>query len=71
MFLNLLTKTNNIYFAYIALTCFFKTFPDGRVVGWWVGNCDFNENPVVHLDLDFESKPESREVYVPYKRLGS
>ena len=22
--------------------------------GWLVGNCDFNENPVVHLDLDFD-----------------
>ena len=23
-------------------------------IGWPVGNCDFNENPVVHLDLDFD-----------------
>ena len=22
--------------------------------GWPVGNCDFNENPVVYLDLDFD-----------------
>ena len=26
----------------------------GRLAGWVVGNCDFNENPVVHLDLDFD-----------------
>ena len=26
----------------------------GWVAGWVVGNCDFNENPVVHLDLDFD-----------------
>ena len=24
------------------------------MAGWLVGNCDFNENPVVHLDLDFD-----------------
>ena len=23
-------------------------------IGWPVGNCDFNENPVVHLELDFD-----------------
>ena len=26
----------------------------GWLAGWLVGNCDFNENPVVHLDLDFD-----------------
>ena len=26
----------------------------GRLAGWTVGNCDFNENPVVRLDLDFD-----------------
>ena len=24
------------------------------LAGWLVGNCDFNENPVVRLDLDFD-----------------
>ena len=26
----------------------------GWLAFWVVGNCDFNENPVVHLDLDFD-----------------
>ena len=24
------------------------------MAGWLVGNFDFNENPVVHLDFDFD-----------------
>ena len=52
MFQNLLSYTNNFCFQYIALTCFFETFLGGW--GWSVGNCEFNENPVVHLDLDFD-----------------
>ena len=24
------------------------------MAGWWVGNCDFDENQVVRLDLDFD-----------------
>ena len=27
---------------------------EGGTTGWPVGNCYFNENPVVHLDLDFD-----------------
>ena len=37
----------------IFLSCFFETFLGGWVAGWVVGKSDFNENPVVSLDLDF------------------
>ena len=46
--------TNNFYFGSIALSCFFETFPGGWVAGWVVGKSDFNENPVVSLDFDFD-----------------
>ena len=51
---DLLTQTNNFYFGSIALSCFFETFPGGWVAGWLVGKSDFNENPVVSLDLDLD-----------------
>ena len=51
MFHSLLIYTNNFCFGYI--TCFFETFP-GWLSGWVVGKSDFNENPVVSLDLDFD-----------------
>ena len=53
MFQNLLIYTNNFCFGYIAVSCFFETFPAGWVGGWVVGKSDFNENPVVSLDLDY------------------
>ena len=53
MFPNHLTWTKNFCFGYIALTCFFEIFPR-LVARWLVGNGDFNENPVVHVDLDFD-----------------
>ena len=40
------------------------------MAGWVVGNCDFNENPVVHLDLDFDLGfviSEVRRAIVQYK----
>ena len=46
--------TNNFCFGYITVSCFFETFP-GCWVGvacWLAGKNDFNENPVVSLDLD-------------------
>ena len=55
--------TNNFCFGYIAVSLFFETFLgglgwDGWVAGWlagWVvGKSDFNENPVVSLDLDLD-----------------
>ena len=53
-FLDLLKWTNYFYFGSIALSCFFETFPGGG--GWLgvVGKSDFNENPVVSLDLDLD-----------------
>ena len=46
MFHNLLIHTNiNFCLGYIAVYCFFETFP----AGWVVGKSDFNENPVVLL----------------------
>ena len=53
MFHNLLMYTDNFCFGYIAVSCFFETFPGVGVAGWVVGKSDFNENPVVSLDLDF------------------
>ena len=55
IFYNLLMYTNNFYFGYINVSCFFETFPGGWLAGWgWVvGITDFDENPVVSLDLDF------------------
>ena len=51
MFHNLLIYTNNFCFGYFAVSCFFETFP----AGWLgvVGKSDFNENPVISVDLDF------------------
>ena len=49
LFHNLLIYTNNFCFGYITVSCFFETFP----VWLGVGKSDFNENPVVSLDLDF------------------
>ena len=52
--------TDNFCFGYIAVYCFFETFPGGwvgvgvGVTGWVVGISDFNENPVISLDLDFD-----------------
>ena len=37
-------------FGYIAVSCLFETFPGG----WVGGKSDFNENPVVSLDLDLD-----------------
>ena len=58
MFHNLLMHANNFCFGYINVSCFFETFPDGWVAGggggWVVGKSDFNENPVVGLDLDLD-----------------
>ena len=54
MFLNLLIYTNNFWFGYIAVSCFFETFPAGWVAGWQVGKSDFNESPVVSPDLDLD-----------------
>ena len=34
MFHNLLIYTNNFCFGYIAVSCFFETFPGGWVGGW-------------------------------------
>ena len=50
MFHNLLIYTKHFCFGYIAVSCFFETFP----AGWVVGKSDFNENPVVSLDLDLD-----------------
>ena len=44
----------NFGFGYIAVSCFFETFPAGWVVGWVVGKSDFNENPIVSPDLDMD-----------------
>ena len=44
--------TDNLCFEYNAVSCFFETFPGGW--GWMVGKSDFNENPVVSLDLDLD-----------------
>ena len=41
MFHNLLIYTNNFCFGYIAVSCFFETFPGGWVGGWlggWLEN---------------------------------
>ena len=54
LFWDLLIQANNFYFGSIALSCFFKTFPGGWLAGWVVGKSDFNENPVVSLDLDLD-----------------
>ena len=43
--------TNNFCFGYIAVSCFFET---SCVVARVVGKFDFNENPVVSLDLDLD-----------------
>ena len=57
MFHNLLMYTNN-FFLYIAVSCFFETFPGvawgGWLNGWVVGKSNFNENPYFSLDLDFD-----------------
>ena len=53
MFHNLLIYTSNFCFGYIAVSCCFETFRAGWVAGV-VGKSDFNENPVVSLDLDFD-----------------
>ena len=46
--------TNNFYFGYINVYCFYETFPGGWLAGWVVGKADFNENPVVSPDLDLD-----------------
>ena len=46
---NFLTYFKQFCFCYIALFCLFETFP----CGWVVVKSDFNENPVISLDLDF------------------
>ena len=52
MYHNLLVYTNNFCFGYIAVSCFFQTFlVDAELL---VGKSDFNENPVVSLDLDVD-----------------
>ena len=49
MFQNLLINTNNKFcFGYIALFCFFETFPDGS--GRPVGRSNFNDYPFVDFD---------------------
>ena len=47
---NLQTLINNFCFGYVTLSGFLETFPGG----WLGGKYDFNENPVVEFDLDFE-----------------
>ena len=47
---NLLMYTNNFCFGYIAVSCFFETF----LAGWVVGKSNFNENPVISLDLNLD-----------------
>ena len=56
MFHNLLIYTNNFCFWYITVSYFFETFPGVWLAGggWLVGNSDFNENPVVSLDLEMD-----------------
>ena len=49
MFHNLLIYTSNFFLGYITVSCFFETFPAGRLDGI----SDFNDNPVVSSDLDF------------------
>ena len=44
--------TDNFWFGYIAVSCFFETFLG--VAGWVVGKSDFDENPVVIPDLDLD-----------------
>ena len=51
MFHNLLIYTNNFCCVYIAVYCFFETFPAGW--GLVVAKSYSNENSVVRLDLDF------------------
>ena len=50
----LLMHTNNFCFGYIAVFCFFETFMGvaGLVAGWVVGKSEFNENPVVSLEMN-------------------
>ena len=50
IFYNLLIYTNNFCFGYITVSCFFETFPGD----WVVGKTNFNENPVVSLDLNLD-----------------
>ena len=45
---NFNNKQQTTFFGYIALYCFFETGGD-----WLVGKSDFNENPVISLDLYF------------------
>ena len=49
--LHILMYIDNFCFGHIAVSCFFET---SCVVGRVVGKFDFNENPVVSLDLDFD-----------------
>ena len=49
-----LGPTHIDYFGSIALSCFFKTLPAGWVGSWLDGISDFNENPVVSPDSDFD-----------------
>ena len=48
MFQNLLIYTNNFCFGYIAVSCFFETFPAGWLGGWvagWVAG--WLKNPIL------------------------
>ena len=38
----------------VTASCFFETFLGGLLAGWRVGESDFNENPVISLDLDLD-----------------
>ena len=51
-FEKILMYTKDFSFGYIAVSCFFETFPVGG--GWVSWKSDNNENPVVSLDLDLD-----------------
>ena len=48
--------TDKFCFGYIAVSSFLETFPGGWLAGggWVVRKTDFNEHPVVSLDLDLD-----------------
>ena len=57
MFHNLLTKTNNFCFGFIALSCFFETFPGGWLDGWLENGILMKtqfSNRTLTLSLDFD-----------------
>ena len=49
--------TDNFYFGYIAVSCFFETF----LAGWLVGKFDLNENPFISPDLDLDFGLQCRD----------